>query len=347
MQDAILCTTRRYGSRQRGLTLIELMIAMVVGMFLVIGTLTVFSQSRSNFRVSDNVARMQENARFALDTMEPDIRLTKFWGRSAEPGLITTIPAAINVTCDTTDTSGTMVPATTYTAWSLDLRQEIWAVDESSGYSHPALGIPCTPRNGAQAQSDALVVRHASGQVRPPAAGMIQVITDLARADLFNGGVIPAGYSALAQTHDVVTNVYYVDRQSDISQNVPSLRIKTLGAGGIHQDQELIAGVENLQIQFGVDTDGDNEVERYVDADHAIINPTNGGTIADARVIAVRLWLLMRADVRENGFTDIAQYTTPDPDVVINPCTPSSGCEYPRDIRRMAFSKTVFLRNSR
>ena len=51
---------------QGGLTLIELMVASAVGMILVLGAVTVYTQSRTNFQMSDSVARLQENARFAL-----------------------------------------------------------------------------------------------------------------------------------------------------------------------------------------------------------------------------------------------------------------------------------------
>ncbi len=127
---------------------------------------------------------------------------------------------------------------------------------------------------------------------------------------------------------------------------MPSLRVKTLVPGGIHRDQEVIPGVENLQIQLGVDTDGDLEIERYVDADHDIINPTTAGTIPDAQVLAVRLWLLLRADAAEVGFTDNAQYTSPDPDVIVIPCA-GAGCAYPDNFRRLAIATHVTLRNNR
>ncbi len=154
-------------ARQTGLTLIELMIAMVIGVFLLIGTLTVFTQSRANFRVADSIARLQENARFAMDLVEPDLRLARFWGRNAEPGAIpgptdATFPAGIVVTCDTNDR--TVAPAT-YTTWSLNILAEIRAVDETSGYAHAQLGIPCDPSSGAggaQIDSDALIVRIAT-----------------------------------------------------------------------------------------------------------------------------------------------------------------------------------------
>lgn len=343
--------SRRLG-RQTGLTLIELMIAMVIGVFLLIGTLTVFTQSRANFRVADSVARLQENARFAMDSIEPDLRLARFWGRNAEPGAIpdptdATFPAGVVVTCDTVDTSGARIPPTNYTAWALNIRQQVWAVDETSGYGHATLGIPCSAATGAQVQSDALVVRHASGQPTPPTNNLIQVHTDHLSGEMFNNGIVPAGYGALAQTHNVVTSVYYVDQSSDLDPNTPSLRVKTLINGGVHQDQEMIAGVENLQVQFGVDTDDPNDgiVDRYVDADHNIINTTTPGTILTAKIMAIRLWMLMRADAQENGFQDRPTYTSPDP--VINTCAQGGGCNYPDNFRRLAVSKTIFLRNNR
>ncbi len=332
---------RGVADHQAGLTLIELMIAMTIGVFLLMGTLTVFTQSRANFKVADSVARLQENARFALDTIEPDLRLAGFWGRTAAVGSIDTTSAAVVVTCDTIDNSPN------YTAWVLNVQQKIWAVDEDSGYADPIIGIPCTAASGAQPQSDALVVRHASARPSAPVAGVIQIHGELDRGELLNNGAIPAGYVQWAQTRNVVANVYYVDQGSDLDPNVPSLRIKTLTPGGIHQDQELISGVENLQVQFGVDTTIPNDgiVDRYVDADHDIVNPTTPGTIAGANIIAIRLWMLMRADAQENGFQDQATYLTPDLNLNVQTCAPGAGCSYPNNFRRLAVSKTIFLRN--
>ena len=57
--------------REAGLTLIELMVAMLIGIFLALGSVTVFTQSRSSYRTSDGQARLQENLRFVMDTIEP------------------------------------------------------------------------------------------------------------------------------------------------------------------------------------------------------------------------------------------------------------------------------------
>ena len=70
------------------MTLIELTVAMAIGLFLIGGALYVYSQSKNTYRASDSLARLQESARFALDTLEPDIRLARYWGLNSEPALI-------------------------------------------------------------------------------------------------------------------------------------------------------------------------------------------------------------------------------------------------------------------
>lgn len=58
----------------RGLGLIEIMIAMVLGIFLVGGVITIFTSNQQSFRVNENLAQIQESARFAYDQMNREIR---------------------------------------------------------------------------------------------------------------------------------------------------------------------------------------------------------------------------------------------------------------------------------
>ena len=321
-------TTNTY--RQTGLTLIELLVAMVIGIFLVLGTLTVYVQSRSSYRVSDAQARLQENLRFAIDVMEPDIRLARFWGRHNQPALVQ-IPAGLAVNCGLGNA----------TALVTALNQQVNAVDESIGY---AAGIPCPAPNGARADSDALIVRHASAQVTPPTAGRLQVRTDLGASQLFNNGINPGGFGPLAETHDMVVNIYYVSNGSDLNPAVPSLRRWTLDNNGNLIDEEMIAGVENLQVQFGIDENGLGSVTRYVDGNDPAITPGAVGFLPNAQIIAVRLWMLMRSYVPEVSYTDVGPYTPPDAD--LGPINPGAA-NYPANVRRQQITKTILLRNVR
>ena len=60
---------------QRGLSLVELMVAVTLSMVLMLGIFQIFSSSKQTSRAQDALARVQENARFALDLLTHDIRM--------------------------------------------------------------------------------------------------------------------------------------------------------------------------------------------------------------------------------------------------------------------------------
>lgn len=59
---------------QRGLTLVELMVALVLGLFLLAVVGTLFLGSKQTYRTQENLARMQENGRFVLDLLGRNVR---------------------------------------------------------------------------------------------------------------------------------------------------------------------------------------------------------------------------------------------------------------------------------
>lgn len=73
--------------RIRGLSLLELMIAMTLGLVVVLGVTTVFLGSKQGYRMQESTGRLQENARFAMDLLSREIRHADFWGGTA-PGAI-------------------------------------------------------------------------------------------------------------------------------------------------------------------------------------------------------------------------------------------------------------------
>ena len=70
--------------RQRGVTLIEIMIALAVGLILTGGIILVFSSTRQSNRVHEAISRMQETGRMALEIISRDVRMADFWGCSAD-----------------------------------------------------------------------------------------------------------------------------------------------------------------------------------------------------------------------------------------------------------------------
>jgi type IV pilus assembly protein PilW len=62
-------------SRQQGITLVELMVALVIGTVLMAGVTQIFLGSRESYRLNEGVARLQENGRFALEVIARDLRM--------------------------------------------------------------------------------------------------------------------------------------------------------------------------------------------------------------------------------------------------------------------------------
>ena len=74
--------------QQAGVTLVELMVALSIGSFLMIGAVQVYNQSRHAFVINESIARVQETAQFAMDTIEADLRLASNWGRQSRGSAI-------------------------------------------------------------------------------------------------------------------------------------------------------------------------------------------------------------------------------------------------------------------
>ena len=75
----------RASHRQSGLSMIELLVALAIGSFLIIGAVTLQSQSRRNFDVNEQQARLQENARYVIAVIEPQLQLAGVYGYSQDP----------------------------------------------------------------------------------------------------------------------------------------------------------------------------------------------------------------------------------------------------------------------
>jgi len=83
----------KYGlkTRQQGMTLIEIMIALLIGAFLLGGILQVFLNSSQTSRTQENLSRMQENGRFALEFLSRDIRVADFRTCFSDPSVATAV----------------------------------------------------------------------------------------------------------------------------------------------------------------------------------------------------------------------------------------------------------------
>ena len=63
---------------QKGLSIVELMVALLLGLFLVSGVTGMYISSKQTYRMTDNLSRLQESMRFSLEFMSKDIRMAGY-----------------------------------------------------------------------------------------------------------------------------------------------------------------------------------------------------------------------------------------------------------------------------
>jgi type IV pilus assembly protein PilW len=99
--------------RARGFTLVEVMIAIAIGLFLTTVVATLFVNSRSAYNTTDEISRMQENMRYAYHLLTRTVHLTGYRSSPNSPatgdfGLFVGGAIAINGTNDDVNGSDTL-----------------------------------------------------------------------------------------------------------------------------------------------------------------------------------------------------------------------------------------------
>jgi hypothetical protein len=203
----------------------------------------------------------------------------------------------------------------------------------------PAAG--CNPYQGrAQVGADTLTLRRVQTQPSAPEANRLQIYasrhTSLSSQLMFADGAAPATVDDHHRVHNLVVRSYYIARDSVGQRNFPALRVKALtrsGTGMVFDDEEVMPGIEDLQVQFGISAGGERSgrASRYVDPDFS--------DLPGSQVVAVRVWLRIRSDEPEPSFVDAKTYRYAD--VVYTPNGPD------RHFRRVLMARTITLRNAR
>lgn len=319
--------TRPYAVRPaavRGFSLVEIMVALLISAFLIVGAITVFLQSRNTSRTADTASRLQETVRYALETIEPDVRMANYWGMTNRAEYVTNA-GALGDALDDLVVGNCGVDAED---WTVNLARYVEGSD--NGYD-----LDC-PGESPTDYSDVLVIRRASGQQAALAANTLQIQSNRMRAEIFADGVRPGTFAAApaSQTHNLVVHAYYVGEAPDGPNGLPqwALRRKeltTVGGAPTIVDTEIIRGIQDMQIEFGIDRNGDNAADSYVDPESAAIG-------ANA-IVSVRVWLLAVSDEEEQGFVNDTEYQLANFD----------HGSFDDGRRRVVVQKTIQLRNSR
>src|SRR5882724_332946 len=302
-----LCSNHRSAGlpgRAAGVTLVELLVAMTIGLVLIIGATQVYVDSHTAYAVNDTTARLQENARYAMSVLEPDIRMSGNWGlTNYSDGIVgKALPT------DAQSALGTPAASTCGVNFPLLLGLPVQGTNDS-------YAATCAANSAAMPNADTITVRRASEITVPPAtaSGPLRICSTRTSGVLVTDISDAFCQDVNAQISNLIVNLYYVD-QSSSQAGVPSLRRKALGAGPgpgfqpLFQDDEIVPGVEDLQVQYGVDLSGgagaaSGAASEYLDAGATLTNLLTSAT-APAQIVSVRIWLLVRSDAPEAAFSD-------------------------------------------
>ena len=301
-------------SRQHGTTLVELLVAMVVAL-LVVGTVaTLFGGTSRNRASLERAARLAENAHYAMDLLRADV---------AQAGYYDTL----------TTTAG---------GFTWRLRDPCATAIADLGWSHPAgtpppvnlrienapvpiTGLlpadatpPCLPDR--RAGTAILVVRFVGPEITPVALVNGAPHLQLSKCQLETPNKLNLGVFSSASADFVLRNVscaaiadvkrftvrsYYVANCDRCGvDTIPTLKRAELTRDGIVVTP-LAQGVEDLQLEYGIDANGDGTPDRYLAAPDAALGAGFGDW---ANVTAVRVYLLARSVGVEPYYADTKEF---------------------------------------
>lgn len=302
--------------RQRGFTLAELMVSVALGLLIIAGMTTLFVNNNNAQAALENASRQVENGRFAIQLMSTDLRNAGFYAEF-DPTVMPQ-PAAVPDVC-----------STDMTAVKGSLRLHVQGVDDASAGT-----LVCAP--DLLPGTDILVVRHANTCVADEPgcdtiaeggpylqASLCDNVAELnsGNPDTYFAVGVDAGTLPLtrrdcttaADIRRLQVHIYYIAANNESGDGIPTLKraeMVTIGATASFQVVPLVEGIENLQIEYGIDTDVDGDSDAYT-TDPAAFNGCGTAACANvnwSNVLAARLNLLARNPMPSAGHEDAKQY---------------------------------------
>ncbi len=324
--------------RMLGLSLVELMVALTIGLIILTAVSSLFVSSKQTYTTQDSLARLQENARFAMQFLIKDIRLAGYFG-----------------CLDNVDASTTNISLNGGTTFFNNAFFPTEGIENATGtWSRSGSALPTGMKTG----TDAIVVRLADesaatnvspgmmngsstlnvDSASPFAVNDVAVVADCKGADVMKitgiagnalqhgAGSLGKAYEPPARVFKMVTRQYFITTKTVDGKTVP-----VLSRDENNNVAELVEGIENLQILYGEDTDDPQ--------DGAPNTYRKANAVADwAKVTSIRIGILARTIDDKNTDLDNGNYDV-DGDGTNELTAP--GDRY----RRRIFQATVQLRN--
>jgi len=320
-------------NKQRGFSLIEIMIALTIALVLMAGVMGIMSSSKRTYSIQQDLARLQENARFAMEFITSDLRMAGYFGCAGKASLpmqwfnaCDGACASTNLTCLGANNSDCFRVA------YLDANPGAFAIEHLSGTTPLSNTVgtgPFTPTtSGAIAVNDIVVASDCGGAEQRTVNAIASdgsITLDRGLTRTYNN----AGQSFGAEMRPLAVNIYDI-RAADWSDPANgSTTDPEDGFSLFRNGAELIQGVEKMEIRYGQDIDGDGVPDQYRPAT-AVTDWNN--------VFSARVTLLMQTiEQRYDRDLDTRTYDLGEP-VAYNPTDDRR--------RRRVFSTVVRLRNT-
>lgn len=312
--------------KQRGVSLVELLIAMALGLVLLAGIGYIYWGSRQSYTLQENLAGLQENGNFAVELLAQDLRMAGYIGcpnlgtggnnvtpvrRAADDSRIA-FQAGKTLGTDVAPVMGVLDTAllrgTTNVTNSQVANTDLLVVTRGSSQSFvlnaapsgaaivlPSRSpLPSSPSGLNGGQQDTLIISDCSQADIIHVAGFSsaqQGDTITANLDLAAAG---RSYRAGAMVMGLETTAYFIRNNTN---GVPSLyRARwapdaTDGNGNPDID-EVVDNVQNMRVLYGVDSNGDGSADDYIRAAAFDGNP---GSPTWNQVVSARVSLLLRS----------------------------------------------------
>ena len=287
--------------RAQGFSLVELMVAMTLGLFVVGVVVAIFVNNSRNLRAIEHATRHAENGRYATQLLGDDIRHAGFFAEfdpgtmampTAKPDPCTSSPTAVNA--------------------SLPLHVQ--------GYDGADGGLSCL--SGVRGGTDVLVIRRAktciAGSENCGAVGGGKLYFQASQcheelesgqpfdldSDLANLTRRKRDCAASADLREMLVHIYFISSIDRGGRQIPALTRWELGRGIV----PLVEGIQDLQIEYGVDDDGDGTPDRYTANPD---DPLNAALTVQnwQNVTAIRVHLLSREIDESPGYKDEKAFT--------------------------------------
>ncbi|MES2148889.1 MAG: PilW family protein [Pseudomonadota bacterium] len=312
----------RMRQRQSGFTLVELMIASAIGLLILAGMSTMFFNNSVAQAEIEKANRQVENGRYAIQVLGDDLRNAAYYGEF-DPSVLA-LPVAMPDPC-----------ATTVAALKGALPLYLQGVDNAADGT---LGCITDVRGG----TDIVVVRHASNctidapncEVNSDGAPYIQAslcgnTSELGSGDSADFYALDSvtttllrhrrdcsttpGSGTVAALRFLEIHIYFVANNDKAGDGIPTLkRAEIINQGGALSVRTvaLVEGIENLQMEYGLDTNNDGSADVYA------TDPASfGGCLLPGcavsnwtSVVSAKINLLARNTEITNGYSDTKSY---------------------------------------